>query len=71
MAKSFSDAITLYDIGPEFDSAAQAKGLFRVLREADAENYDAIYAPVPSTEGMGMALYNRMIRAAAHTVLQL
>ena len=64
------DAVAFYSIGAEADKAAQARNLFRLLREADKENYDAIYAPVPSLDGMGMALYNRMIRAAAHQILR-
>lgn len=64
-------SLTLYDIGEEKDEATQANRLFRLLREADKENYDCIYAPVPDTKGMGMALYNRMIRAAAHHVMDL
>ena len=62
---------TLFAIGEEADTATQAKLLFRVLRDADKENFDAIYAPLPSTDGMGMALYNRMIRAAAHQIIKL
>ena len=61
----------VFPIGDEADTAAQAKHLFRVLRDADKENFDAIYAPLPSTDGMGMALYNRMIRAAAHQIIKL
>lgn len=71
LVASFPENLTLYNIGPEKDPVAQAKNLFRLLREADDENYDAIYAPLPATEGMGMALYNRMIRAAAHQIKKL
>ena len=35
------------------------------------ENFDEIYAPLPSKDGIGLALYNRMIRAAAHHILVL
>lgn len=63
--------IALYPLGGERDTLSQAKNLFRVLREADKESYDVIYAPLPATEGLGMALYNRMIRAAAHQIIKL
>ncbi len=63
------DALAFYNVGAEMDKEAQAKNLFRLLREADKEGYDAIYAPLPPTAGLGMALYNRMIRAAAHQIL--
>lgn len=68
---SFPENLMLYNIGPEKDPITQAKNLFRLLREADDENYDTIFAPLPATEGMGMALYNRMIRAAAHQIKKL
>lgn len=61
----------LYSLGKERDMLGQAKSLFRLLREVDKENYDAIYAPLPATDGLGMALYNRMIRAAAHQIIKL
>ena len=32
--------------------------------------FDMIFAPLPSTDGIGLALYNRMIRAAAHKILK-
>ncbi len=59
-------SIALYSLGAERDVAEQARRLFRLLRDVDKENYDRIYAPTPVTSGVGMALYNRMIRAAAH-----
>ena len=63
--------LTLYRLGGEKDEAAQARRLFRILRDADKLNFDRIYAPLPPTTGMGMALYNRMIRAAAHHIITL
>lgn len=60
-----------YDFGSRTDELVHAHRLFYLLREADKEDYDAIYAPLPSTEGVGLALYNRMIRAAAHQILRL
>ena len=65
------DRVDRYPLGAESDTLSQAKNLFRILREADKEHYDVIYAPLPETEGLGMALYNRMIRAAAHQIIQL
>ena len=34
-------------------------------------DYDKIYAPLPEKSGVGLALYNRMIRAAAHQIIRL
>ena len=55
-------------VGGRQDLAAQANRLFHALREADRAGADIIYAHLPPMEGLGLALYNRMIRAAAHTV---
>lgn len=55
-------------IGSKNDLNTQAKKLFTALREADKLGAKKIYAHLPTLEGMGLALYNRMIRAAAHTI---
>ena len=57
-------------IGSRSDPAEQAKNLFAALRKADEMDGDIVYAHLPNKEGMGLALYNRLIRAAAHTVLK-
>ena len=58
----------LFPVGTRDDLAAQAKTLFSALRKADAVDAEIIYAHLPPMHGIGLALYNRMIRAAAHTV---
>ena len=58
----------LIAVGAKDDLGTQAKRLFSALREADALDVEIIYAHLPGTDGLGLALYNRMIRAAAHTV---
>lgn len=68
---AFAQNLSLFLVGESEDTLTQAKNLFRLLREADKQNFDAIYAPLPSQKGMGMALYNRMIRAAAHQIIAL
>ncbi len=55
-------------IGEKNDLEAQAKKLFTALREADKLGAEKIYAHLPTLDGLGLALYNRMIRAAAHTI---
>lgn len=72
--KIFAEAIPnaeIYDLGGRDDSASQARALFAILREADKRNYSKIYAPLPDKRGIGLAVYNRMIRAAAHTIIKL
>ena len=63
--------ITIYTLGSKFDEKTQAKNLFRLLRVADKNNHKEIFAPLPEMTGIGLALYNRMIRAAAHTIKRL
>lgn len=60
---------TLFPIGARADLEAQAHRLFAALREADAHpEVQRLYAHLPPKEGLGLALYNRAIRAAAHTI---
>ncbi len=62
-------AAALFPIGERTDLATQAKRLFSALREADEHpDLRVLYAHLPKKEGLGLALYNRCIRAAAHTV---
>lgn len=58
----------LLPVGARDDLATHAHTLFSRLRESDALGADVVYAHLPPQEGLGLALYNRMIRAAAHTV---
>ena len=60
----------LIELGRENDLEAQAKNLFSALRNADTLNVEIIYAHLPPKSGLGLALYNRLIRAAAHTILE-
>ena len=57
--------------GKKGDSLSQAHNLFKKLRELDKKNAKTVYARCPETEGVGMAVYNRLIRAAAFRVINL
>ena len=61
----------LLPIGKRDDLASHSKLLFASLRLCDRLSPEIIYAHLPTKEGLGLALYNRMIRAAAHTVLKI
>lgn len=58
----------LLTVGAREDLATQAHTLFAYLREADKTDAEIIYAHLPPRDGLGLALYNRLIRAAAHTI---
>lgn len=55
-------------IGAKNDLVSHGKRIFTALRESDELGAEIIYAHLPPKEGLGLALYNRLIRAAAHTV---
>jgi len=63
--------VSVYTFGKREDEVAQAHLLFALLREVDKKDYDKIYAPLPKKSGVGLALYNRMIRAAAHKIVKI
>ena len=63
--------VSVYTFGRREDEVAQAHLLFALLREIDKKEYDKIYAPLPKASGVGLALYNRMIRAAAHKIVKI
>lgn len=64
----FLQDLRLLPVGAREDLATHAHTLFSRLRESDSLHADVVYAHLPPQEGLGLALYNRMIRAAAHTV---
>ncbi len=57
--------------GKENDDLSQAKELFDSLRKLDDMGAKKVYARIPHKDGVGMAVYNRLIRAAAFCVLDL
>ena len=57
--------------GSRSDEITQARRLFSVLRDLDKRELSLILAPTPRRDGMGLALFNRMIRAAAHKIIKL
>ncbi len=59
-------------IGKKDDLETQAHLLFDALRQVDKlDCFTTVYAHCPTKEGVGMALYNRLIRAASFEVIDL
>ena len=59
-------------LGRKDDYTVQSHNLFCALRDADTiDGADTVYVRCPETEGMGMALFNRLIRAAGFEVITL
>ncbi|MBE6536737.1 MAG: threonylcarbamoyl-AMP synthase [Ruminococcaceae bacterium] len=71
LIKEKAPSVLIYEFGEKKDEETQAHLLFDILRDADKEDFDVIYAPLPRREGVGLALYNRMIRAAAYNIIKL
>ena len=59
------------EYGRDHDGAAQAHHLFTALRELDRNGAQIVYARCPEQDGVSMAVYNRLIRAAAFRVVEL
>ena len=57
--------------GGEYDYGEQARELFDALRRLDEIHAKTVYARCPEPEGVGLAVYNRLIRAAGFEVLHL
>ena len=52
-------------LGAEKDHRKQAENLFSSLRDLDKNNVKKVAVHTPSKDGIGLAVYNRLIRAAA------
>ncbi len=65
------DGHRIITVGSRDSEESQAKRLFAALREADNTPCKKILAPMPNKSGIALALYNRMIRAAAHNIIDL
>ena len=57
--------------GSESDDASQANGVFAALRAADKLGVSTVYVHAPRKSGIGLAVYNRLVRAAAFEVVEL
>lgn len=64
----FPHAVTY---GKAHDGASQAARLFDALRELDEHGAATVYARCPELDGMGLAVYNRLIRAAGFHLVDL
>lgn len=65
----FLQGENVYSYGKKQDDLAHSHLLFDCLRRFDETEATAIYAVVGKAEGIGLALYNRMLKASAYTVI--
>ena len=64
-------SLPFISIGEESNHSAQAELLFAKLREIDDKGYKRVAAHSPDKSGVGLAVYNRLIRAAGFQVIEL
>jgi L-threonylcarbamoyladenylate synthase len=57
-------------LGSRFNLAIVAQNLFRLLREVDAENIDVIIAEGVPSEGLGLAVMNRLRKASGYHIIK-
>lgn len=57
--------------GSAADPSSQARGLFGALRALDAQGAKTVFARCPEEDGVGLAVYNRLLRAAGFSVITL
>jgi L-threonylcarbamoyladenylate synthase len=57
-------------LGSRFNLAVVAQNLFRLLRELDAEGVDVIIAEGVPSEGLGLAVMNRLRKASGYNIVK-
>lgn len=62
---------TVKSLGSRSNLASAAKSLFRLLREFDEEGVDIIIAEGVPQEGLGLAIMNRLRRAAGYNIIRI
>jgi len=60
---------TVKSIGNREHENSIARNLYRILREFDEEDVDVIYSEAFAAEGIGVAIMNRLEKAAGHRVV--
>ena len=56
--------------GRKDDPPSQAKNIFDALRKVDAEKAKTVFARFPESDGIGLAVFNRLVRAAAFNIIE-
>lgn len=67
--KNFAGCV-VHDLGPKDDKSEQARRVFDALREFDHEAVTEIFAQCPDASGLGLAVGNRLQKAAGFHVIE-
>ena len=62
-------AVPYITYGNREDALSQAQQLFDALRQLDEQGAKTVYAACPNQTGVGLAVYNRLLRAAAFRII--
>lgn len=65
-----SETRPVMDLGPAEDKEEQARHIFDALRSFDHTSVPAIWAQCPDTTGIGLAIANRLNKAAGFHIIQ-
>ena len=65
----YSDADFLGEAGERDDEISISSNLYALLRQCDEEKIDTIYSEEFDTPQLGMAIMNRLMKAAGHTII--
>lgn len=65
----YKTADFLGSAGNRNDEIAISSNLYALLRECDEQNIDSIYSEEFDTPQLGMAIMNRLMKAAGHTII--
>lgn len=65
-----SETRPVMDLGPAADKEEQARHIFDALRSFDHTSVPAIWAQCPDTTGIGLAIANRLNKAAGFHIIQ-
>ena len=63
-------AAVVKSLGSRSNLSTVAQNLFRLLREVDAQNVDVIIAEGVSSEGLGLAVMNRLRKASGYHIVK-
>jgi L-threonylcarbamoyladenylate synthase len=63
-------AVVVKSLGSRFNLEVVAQNLFSLLREFDAEGVDVIIAEGVPTEGLGLAVMNRLRKASGYNIVK-
>lgn len=66
--ENFSIPVVTY--GKKNDPSSQAKHIFDALRKLDEMGSEKIFARMPDESGVGLAVFNRLARAAAFNIVE-